>query len=78
MADCSCYTCQNYSIAYLHHLFKAKEMLGFTLATIHNEYFTVQLVRGIRKAIIEGDYPEYKQRVLGDFYGGQSLRSHWG
>ena len=78
VAGCNCYTCQNYSIAYLHHLFKAKEMLGFTLATIHNEYFTVQLVRGIRQSIIEGEYPAYKQRVLGDFYGGQPLRSHWG
>ncbi len=78
VAGCNCYTCQNYSIAYLHHLFKAKEMLGFTLATIHNEYFTVQLVRGIRQSIIEGDYPAYKERALGDFYGGEPLRSHRG
>lgn len=76
--DCNCYTCQNFSIAYLRHLFKAKELLGFTLATIHNEYFTVQLVQGIRQAIIEGDYLAYRDKVLGDFYCGSPLRSHSG
>lgn len=76
--DCNCYTCQNFSIAYLRHLFKAKELLGFTLATIHNEYFTVQLVQGIRQAIIEGDYLTYRDKVLGDFYCGSPLRSHSG
>lgn len=76
--DCNCYTCQNFSIAYLRHLFKAKELLGFTLATIHNEYFTVQLVQGIRQAIIEGEYPAYRDKVLGDFYCGSPLRSHSG
>lgn len=76
--DCKCYTCQNFSIAYLRHLFKAKELLGFTLATIHNEYFTVQLVQGIRQAIIKGDYLAYRDKVLGDFYCGSPLRSHSG
>ncbi len=69
-ADCDCYTCAHYSRAYLHHLFKAKEHLAATLATIHNERFTVRLVDGIRTAIDRGEYAEYKQDVLGRFAGG--------
>ena len=42
--DCDCYTCAHYTRAYLHHLFKAKEMVSCTLATIHNERFVVRLV----------------------------------
>ena len=46
--DCDCYTCAHYTRAYMHHLFKAKEMLASTLVTIHNERFTVKLVDDIR------------------------------
>jgi queuine tRNA-ribosyltransferase len=61
---CDCYTCQNFSRAYVAHLFRAKEMLGPRLATIHNVRFTVRLVENIRKAIL-GDYFEsYKQDFL--------------
>lgn len=67
--DCVCYTCQNYSAAYLHHLFKAKELLAFTLATIHNEFFTVQLVHQVRESILRGDYQDFKADTLGRFYG---------
>ncbi|MDO4664614.1 MAG: tRNA guanosine(34) transglycosylase Tgt [Actinomycetaceae bacterium] len=66
---CACYTCTHYSRAYLHHLFKAKEMLASTLATIHNEYFTVNLVKTIRTAIVNGDYWQAKAEILGRFYG---------
>ena len=48
--ECDCYTCANYTRAYLHHLFKAKEMLASTLCTIHNERFVVSLVDRIRDA----------------------------
>ncbi len=48
---CECYTCQNFSRAYLHHLFIAKEILAMRLATIHNLYFLESLMRQIRKAI---------------------------
>lgn len=51
---CSCFTCQNYSAAYIHHLFKASEMTGYTLATIHNLHFMVQLMA------------EYRERILND------------
>ena len=47
-AECDCYTCAHYTRAYLHHLFKAKEMLASTLCTIHNERFIVRLVDEIR------------------------------
>ncbi|MFC5369369.1 tRNA guanosine(34) transglycosylase Tgt [Arcanobacterium bovis] len=65
---CECYTCTHYSKAYLHHTFKAKEMISSTLATIHNEYFTVKLVDDIRKAINEGYYEAFKAETLGRFY----------
>ena len=65
---CDCYTCANYSRAYLHHLFKAKEMLGATLATIHNERFTVRLVDDIRAHIEAGTFAEFKADFLGRFY----------
>ena len=51
--DCECYTCQNFSRAYLHHLFIAKEILAMRLATIHNLYFLESLMREIRRAIQE-------------------------
>ena len=68
-AECDCYTCANYSRAYLHHLFKAKEMLASTLATIHNERFTVRLVDDIRASIEQGRFYEFKDSFLGRFYG---------
>ncbi|VEI13287.1 tRNA guanosine(34) transglycosylase Tgt [Trueperella bialowiezensis] len=68
---CECYTCTHYTKAYMHHLFKAKEILSATLATIHNEYFTVKLVDGIRAAIEDGTYWEFKAEVLGRFYAGK-------
>ena len=48
---CQCYTCQNYSRAYLRHLFWAKEMLAGRLATIHNLHFMMELMKEIRKNI---------------------------
>ncbi|WP_124054446.1 tRNA guanosine(34) transglycosylase Tgt [Arcanobacterium ihumii] len=65
---CECYTCTHYSKAYMHHTFKAKEMISSTLATIHNEYFTVTMVDKIRRSINEGYYEEFKKETLGRFY----------
>ena len=67
---CDCYTCTHYTRAYLHHLFKAKEMLSATLATIHNERFTVRLVDNIRAALKSGDFYAFRDEFLGRFYGG--------
>jgi len=65
---CECYTCKNFTKAYLNHLFKAKEYLAPRLATIHNLFFMHRLISDIRKAI-EGDYfeefyTEFKARYL--------------
>lgn len=51
---CECYTCKNYTRAYLAHLFRADEMLGATLASVHNLYFLISLVRNAREAILDG------------------------
>lgn len=51
--NCSCFTCQNFTLAYLHHLYKANELTFFTLATIHNLHFMVKLMQKYRQAILE-------------------------
>ncbi len=51
---CECYTCIHYTAAYLHHLFKTKEITGLVLATIHNLHFMVRLMKNYQRAIIEG------------------------
>ena len=67
-AECDCYTCANYTRAYLHHLFKAKEILAATLCTIHNERFIIRLVDRMRDAIVAGDFAELRDEVLGRYY----------
>ena len=64
---CTCYTCTNYTRAYVHHLFRGKEMLSSTLATIHNEHFIVNLVARIRQSILDGTYWEFKADFLGRY-----------
>ena len=66
--DCDCYTCGQYTRAYVHHLFRAKEMLSATLATIHNERFVVRLVDRIRCSIDEGTFEELRAQFLGRYY----------
>ena len=68
---CDCYTCQNYTAAYLHHLFKAGEMLASTLATIHNERFIVKLVQNIRESILDNTYQDFKSSWLSQYYSKQ-------
>ena len=51
--DCTCYTCKNYTRAYIHHLFKAKEITSMTLASIHNLHFMVDLMQNYRDSIIK-------------------------
>ncbi|MEO5635145.1 MAG: tRNA guanosine(34) transglycosylase Tgt [Candidatus Paceibacterota bacterium] len=65
--DCNCYTCKNYTAAYVAHLFHGKEMLGGTLASIHNLYFIINLVKKIRQSIIEDNFFEYKDIFLNSF-----------
>ncbi len=56
---CGCYTCRNFSRAYLRHLFQAGEMTFSTLATLHNLQRYLDIMREIRQAILIGKYPEY-------------------
>ncbi len=63
------YTSQ-YTRAYIHHLFKAKEGLAATLATIHNEQFVVSLVAKIRQSMLDGTYWDFKEEFLGRYYRG--------
>jgi queuine tRNA-ribosyltransferase len=59
--NCGCYTCQNYSRAYLRHLDKCKEMLGAHLNTIHNLYYYQELMCNIRQAITENRFREFEK-----------------
>ena len=65
--ECDCYTCQNYTRAYLCHLFRGKEMLAATLATIHNERFIVRLVDQMRAALIDGTFYDLKADFMGRY-----------
>ena len=75
--ECDCYTCANYTRAYIHHLFKAHERLSATLTTIHNERFTVRLVDQIRASIPAGNFFEFKEEFLGKFHSNKNRnKSH--
>ena len=64
---CDCYTCETFSAAYAHHLFKAKELLGYRLATIHNLRFILRLMEEMREAIVEGTFEAYRQEFHARF-----------
>lgn len=66
--QCTCYTCKNFTKAYLSHLFRADEMLAYTLASIHNEFFVVNLVDQIRESIIDGSFLAFKERYLKRYF----------
>jgi len=61
-ADCQCYTCQNFSRAYLHHLHKVGEILGSRLNTIHNLHYYQTLMQEMRDAIEAGEFEAFKKR----------------
>ncbi len=65
---CDCYTCTNYTKAYLHHLLRAKEMLGYTLMSVHNERFIITLVASMRKHIIAGTFEDFRSGWLTSYY----------
>jgi queuine tRNA-ribosyltransferase len=66
--ECDCYTCRNFSRAYLHHLFRSKEILGSILNSLHNLHYMIKLTLKIREALHAGSYQELKAEVL-KFYG---------
>jgi queuine tRNA-ribosyltransferase len=62
--NCDCYTCQNYSAAYVHHLARVEEQLYYRLGSIHNIRFMLRLACQLRSAIIAGDYPAFRAEFL--------------
>jgi queuine tRNA-ribosyltransferase len=62
--ECGCYTCRNFSRAYLRHLYNAGEILALRLGTIHNLFFYLNLMRGVRSSIERGRFTEFKKEVL--------------
>ena len=68
-AECDCYTCKNYSRAYLHHLDKCKEILGSQLNTIHNLRFYQRVMKGLRDAIEQGKLGDF----VSEFYALRDL-----
>ena len=65
--ECQCGVCKNYSRAYLCHLYRAHEMLGGTLGSIHNLYFITNLVKKMRQAILENRFPQFKKEFLAKY-----------
>jgi queuine tRNA-ribosyltransferase len=66
-ANCDCYTCRNFSAAYLWHLFKAREILGLRLATVHNLRFILRLMTDLRDAILEERFDQFQCAFLNTY-----------
>jgi len=66
-SGCDCYTCRNFSAAYLHHLFKSRELLAYRLATIHNLRFIIRLMGQMRQALIDGSFVTLKDTFLANY-----------
>ncbi len=62
--ECSCYCCRNFSLGYLHHLFRVSEVLGLRLATLHNVTFYLNLVGSAREAILQNRFPAFKETFI--------------
>ena len=73
---CDCYTCANYSAAYLHHLFKAGELLGYRLASIHNLRYMARLSARMRQAIFERRYGEWRRAFLASYRVADESKRH--
>jgi len=66
-ATCGCYNCRTFSAAYLHHLFKARELLAYRLATIHNLTFISNLIRRMRETILDGTFNSFRDDFLANY-----------
>ena len=66
---CRCYTCRNFSRAYIRHLFKAEELFALRLLTIHNLHFLLDFTKQIRSAIASDTFPELRERFLENYRG---------
>jgi len=61
--ECSCYTCRNYSRAFLRHMFMSREILSMRLNTIHNIHFFLEFFRRMREAIAAGEFGRFRNEV---------------
>jgi len=68
--DCNCHTCSNFTRAYLHHLFRAQEILGLMLLSLHNIYFYLNLMKNIRLSIKNKEFDNFESSFLGQYYLG--------
>ena len=68
--NCNCHTCRSFSRAYLHHLFKAKEILGLMLLSWHNIHFYIKLMENIRNSIKFKEFDKFEKKFLEQYYSG--------
>jgi queuine tRNA-ribosyltransferase len=68
---CGCYTCRNYSIAYVRHLIKSREIMASILLTIHNLHFIINMVGGAREAISKDKFTVFKENFFGKYKRGK-------
>lgn len=72
---CSCYTCRNYTRAYIRHLFNTSEILGMKLVSLHNIHFYVKLIEACREAIKRGEFTSFKEEFTERFRGREEAAS---
>lgn len=65
--ECQCYTCKNFTRAYIRHLYKAEELLAFRLVTIHNLFFLLQFMRDMRALIINGSFTAFRENFWAEY-----------
>ena len=65
--DCACEACRNHSRAYLAHLFRARELLAYRLATVHNVTWTLELMRRLRASLADGSFAELRRWISAAF-----------
>jgi queuine tRNA-ribosyltransferase len=64
--ECGCYTCRNYSRAYLRHLYLARELLAYRLNTIHNIYYYIEFIKQVRKAILADEFESFRKEFYSE------------
>jgi queuine tRNA-ribosyltransferase len=65
--SCNCYMCRHFSAAYIHHLFRAEELLAYSLATIHNIQFMFDFMIKIRQSLTQGNFNDFKKEFLAGY-----------
>jgi queuine tRNA-ribosyltransferase len=59
--ECNCYTCRNYSRAYLRHLIRCDEIFGLRLMSLHNLHYLIKLMKDLRESILNDSFPEFRR-----------------